>query len=45
LDNGSICGSGHSIKAAEAAAARAALEVMAPELAEQAVKLTDRAET
>ena len=27
-DSGSICGSGHSIKAAEAAAARAALEAM-----------------
>jgi ribonuclease III len=30
-DGGSICGSGHSIKTAEAAAARAALEAMMPE--------------
>jgi len=44
-DSGSIRGSGHSIKAAEAAAARAALEAMAPELAEEAVNSNGGAET
>ena len=43
-DNGSIRGEGHSIKAAEAAAARAALEAMTPELAEEAVSATSSEE-
>jgi ribonuclease-3 len=37
-DSGSICGSGHSIKAAEAAAARAALEAMTVSLGEDVVE-------
>lgn len=37
-DNGCICGSGHSIKTAEAAAARAALEAMTVGLGEEVVE-------
>jgi ribonuclease-3 len=37
-DSGSIRGSGHSIKAAEAAAARAALEAMTEQLGEEVVE-------